>query len=53
MSLTKSSQPPTLLTSSNLRAMRAKALRMASVEPVTVTMRSGQEPSDMVILAPL
>ena len=26
---------------------------MASVDPVTVTIRSGHEPSEMVILAPL
>lgn len=33
--------------------MRVKALKMESVVPVTVTMRSGQEPSLMLILAPL
>jgi hypothetical protein len=32
--------------------MSVNALKMAFVGPVTVTMRSGQEPSDMFILAP-
>lgn len=32
--------------------MRVKALKMAVVLPVTVTMRSGHDPSDMFILAP-
>ena len=41
------------LTSSNFRAISENAFRMASVEPVTVTMRSGHEPSEMLILAPL
>jgi len=31
----------------------AKALKMASVGPVMVTIRSGQFPSEMLILAPL
>lgn len=31
----------------------AKALRIASVGPVTVTILSGHEPSEMLILAPL
>ena len=29
------------------------ALKMASVDPVTVTMRSGHDESEMLILAPL
>lgn len=41
------------LFSSNFLHMRLKALKMASVGPVTVTILSGQEPSDMLILAPL
>lgn len=32
--------------------MSVKALKIALVLPVTVTMRSGQDPSDMLILAP-
>jgi hypothetical protein len=32
--------------------MSVNALKMAFVGPVTVTMRSGQEPSEMLILAP-
>uniref|UniRef100_A0A6B0UPH9 Putative secreted protein n=1 Tax=Ixodes ricinus TaxID=34613 RepID=A0A6B0UPH9_IXORI len=44
---------PTAAASSNFLAMSEKALRMASVDPVTVTMRSGHEPSEMLILAPL
>jgi hypothetical protein len=40
------------LTSSNFLQMSVKALKMAFVGPVTVTMRSGQEPSEMFILAP-
>ena len=39
-------------TSSNLAQMSLKAEKMASVEPVTVTTRSGQDPSLMLILAP-
>lgn len=31
----------------------AKALKMASVGPVMVTMRSGQLPSEMLMRAPL
>lgn len=42
-----------LLTSSNLYAIIAKALNMASVGPVMVTILSGQFPSEMLILAPL
>ena len=30
-----------------------KALKMESVEPVTVTIRSGHDESEMLILAPL
>lgn len=41
------------LTSSNLYAIIAKALKMASVGPVIVTILSGQFPSEMLILAPL
>ena len=41
------------LTSSNLLHMRVKALKIDSVFPVTVTIRSGQLPSLMLILAPL
>lgn len=41
------------LTSSNLYAIIAKALKMASVGPVMVTILSGQFPSEMLILAPL
>jgi len=40
------------LTSSNFLQMSVNALKMAFVGPVTVTMRSGQEPSEMLILAP-
>lgn len=32
--------------------MSVKALKMALVLPVTVTMRSGHDPSEMLILAP-
>lgn len=32
--------------------MSVKALNIALVLPVTVTMRSGHDPSDMLILAP-
>lgn len=41
------------LTSSNFLQIIVKALWIHSVVPVTVTIRSGQEPSDMFILAPL
>lgn len=41
-----------ILTSSNLAQMSLKAVKMASVLPVTVTTRSGQEPSLMLIFAP-
>ena len=51
------SSPPqqrnTTLTSSNLLQIRVNALKIASVFPVTVTIRSGQLPSLMLILAPL
>jgi hypothetical protein len=40
------------LTSSNFLQMSVKALRMAFAGPVTVTMRSGKQPSEMLILAP-
>ena len=40
-------------TSSNLQQIIVKALCMLSVVPVMVTIRSGHEPSDMLILAPL
>jgi len=40
------------LTSSNFLQMSVNALKMAFVGPVTVTMRSGQDPSEMLILAP-
>lgn len=40
-------------TSSNFLQIIVKALLMLSKEPVIVTIRSGQEPSDMLILAPL
>lgn len=40
------------LTSSNFLQMSVNALKMAFVGPVTVTMRSGHEPSEMLILAP-
>lgn len=33
--------------------MSENAFRIASVDPVTVTIRSGQEPSEILILAPL
>ena len=32
--------------------MRLKALKMASVVPVMVTIRSGQDPSEMLMRAP-
>ena len=40
------------VTSSNFLQIKVNALKMALVAPVTVTIRSGQEPSDMLILAP-
>lgn len=40
------------LTSSNFLQIRVNALKIALVDPVTVTMRSGHEPSDMLIFAP-
>ena len=39
--------------SSNLAQMRVKAFSMAALVPSTVTIRSGQAPSVMLILAPL
>ena len=39
-------------TSSNFLQMRLNALKMASVVPVMVTIRSGQEPSEMLMRAP-
>ena len=41
------------LTSSNLLQISVNALKIASVFPVTVTIRSGQVPSLMLIFAPL
>lgn len=41
------------LTSSNFLQINVNALFIHSVVPVTVTIRSGQDPSDMFILAPL
>merc|ERR1719495_2588187 len=41
------------MNSSNLAQMSLNAEKMESVEPVTVTIRSGHEPSLMLILAPL
>jgi len=48
----KSTNKSVSLTSSNFLQMSVNALKMAFVGPVTVTMRSGQEPSEMLILAP-
>lgn len=42
-----------LLTSSNFSAIIEKALKIASVGPVIVTILSGQEPSEILIRAPL
>ena len=39
-------------TSSNFLQINENALKIALVEPVTVTIRSGHEPSEMFILAP-
>lgn len=39
-------------TSSNFLHMSVNALKIALVLPVTVTIRSGHDPSDMLILAP-
>lgn len=41
------------LTSSSLKAIIETALNTASVEPVIVVIRSGQDPSEMVIRAVL
>jgi len=40
-------------TSSNFLQMSVNALKMDSVDPLTVTIRSGHDPSLMLILAPL
>lgn len=40
------------LTSSNFLVMSENALKIAFVEPETVTMRSGHDPSDILIVAP-
>jgi hypothetical protein len=40
------------LTSSNFLQMSVNALKMAFVGPVTMMMRSGKQPSEMLILAP-
>lgn len=40
-------------TSSNFCAIMAKALKIASVAPVMVTILSGDDPSDMLMRAPL
>ena len=42
-----------VLTSSNFLQIIVKALKMESVDPVTVTIRSGHDESEMLILAPL
>ena len=42
-----------VITSSNFLHIMVNALNMESVEPVTVTILSGHEESDMLILAPL
>lgn len=42
-----------MLTSSNFSAIIEKALKIASVGPVMVTILSGQEPSEILIRAPL
>lgn len=41
-----------VLTSSNFLVIRENALKIAFVEPETVTMRSGHDPSDILIVAP-
>lgn len=41
-----------LLTSSNFLQINVNALNIAFVVPVTVTIRSGHDPSDMFIFAP-
>lgn len=41
-----------VLTSSNFFVIKEKALYIAFVEPETVTIRSGHDPSDMLIFAP-
>lgn len=40
------------LTSSNFFVIKENALKIAFVEPDTVTMRSGHDPSDILIVAP-
>ena len=42
-----------LLTPSNFLQIIVKALKMESVDPVTVTIRSGHDESEILILAPL
>lgn len=42
----------TIFTSSNFLVISENALKMAVVEPDTVTMRSGHDPSDMLMMAP-
>ena len=42
-----------ILTSSNFLQIIVKALKMESVDPVTVTILSGHDESEMLILAPL
>lgn len=44
---------PAILTSSNLCAIMEKALKIPSVGPVMVTILSGDDPSDMLMRAPL
>lgn len=39
-------------TSSNFLQISVNALKIALVDPVTVTILSGQDPSDMLIFAP-
>lgn len=40
------------LTSSNFLVIKENALKIAFVEPETVTMRSGHDPSDILMVAP-
>jgi hypothetical protein len=41
-----------ILTSSNFFVINVNALKIALVDPDTVTIRSGHDPSDMLIFAP-
>lgn len=41
-----------IFTSSNFLQISVNALKIALVNPVTVTIRSGHDPSDMLIFAP-